>query len=119
MSIFDKFKKTKPVPQTDGYHREPSIYERPGQPDHLQEDPDTVALVPDQDDALKQLYDDETIHQRMQEELNRSSANEKNNLGQMLGKGVGTLTDSLKKATTGESLLDDRDNDRTDKSGKD
>lgn len=117
MSIFDKIKKKKPVPQTGGYHREKSDYQKPGESHPLQQEPDTVELRPDADDALKKLYEDESVRQRMREELDPDGQAEQNSLGQMLGKGVGTLGDSLRRGSRGQDLLGDSRNKDSDQTG--
>lgn len=105
MSIWDKMKKKPTVPASTEYHREKGRYEKPENEKSPVDHSDALNQV--NDDALKQLYEDQAVKARLKEELAACEDNEKKTFGQMLGKGAATLGESLKKVSTGQDLLDE------------
>lgn len=118
MKFWEQFRKKQPNSPQQGYQRQKSTYDKQEELQKTDREPDP-GRPSDNDDALKRLLEDDEIRQRVQEEVAASSHSENNSLGQMLGKGVGTLGDSLKKVSTGQSLLDETSNDRKNDRKKD
>lgn len=112
MSFWDKLKKKTNPPEPTEYQREKSAYEKPQSNDEVLPGDNHRANRPLEDpEALRKLYEDTQVKARLEKEMGRNRSDDMDSFGQMIGKGVGTLGDSLKKVSSGQSLLDDDDDD--------